>query len=82
MSSESVLPPYNLVTGNGEISDVADVLVMGAGALAIGAFGVVAAPWVAAVGLVYGGVMLFGGEDLINNSGLGKTVGDFLKYDR
>jgi hypothetical protein len=74
------LATYNISTGNGQLSDVSDILVIGGSAVVLGVAGVAAAPFVAAGGLIYGGFMLFGGSDLINNSDLGKSTSSFLKF--
>jgi hypothetical protein len=74
------LATYNISTGNGQLSDVSDILMIGGSAVVLGVAGVAAAPFVAAGGLIYGGFMLFGGSDLINNSDLGKATSNFLKF--
>ena len=71
---------FNLSTGNGQLSDLTDLAVLGVGAIIIGAAGTAAAPFVAAGGLIYGGVMLFGGEDYINNSAFGQAVRGYLDF--
>lgn len=42
--------------------------------------GVAAAPFVAAGGVIYGGFMLFGGGDALNNSDIGVSVSNFLDF--
>jgi len=54
--------------------------VIGGSAIVLSTAGTPAAPFVAVGGLIYGGFMLFGGQDLINNSYLGKATADFLKF--
>lgn len=73
---------FNIATGNGQLSDLTDISVMIGGGIIIGIVGTSAAPVVAVGSLIYGGVMLFGGEDYINNSSFGKSVREYLDFDK
>ncbi|MEQ9297629.1 MAG: hypothetical protein RIF33_03655 [Cyclobacteriaceae bacterium] len=73
---------FNIATGHGQLSDAVD-LVVGGVATAIVIFNPAAA--VAGAGLVYGGIMIFGGEDAINNLEIGgyqvgKSTEQFLDW--
>ena len=73
---------YNIANRNGQLSDALDIGVTVLGGAAIFFASAAAAPavitGVAAGSLIYGGFMLFGGEDYINNSSLGKSTKSLL----
>jgi len=75
---------YNIANGNGQLSDALDIGVTVLGGAAIFFASAAAAPavitGVAAGSLIYGGFMLFGGEDYINNSSLGKSTKSLLNF--